>query len=120
MRGVRGRPALRSLFVGQMWRSLSASNVVKRERQTQTVCFEGGRQMREQTEVEVLAEWLIQAERELRRAQKALDEGRRFSNARFASARAEVDLALYATECWLSFDAKRRILPNAQVSCLRS
>lgn len=57
-------------------------------------------------EREQLALWLLEAEVELRHAQRAVEERRPAAKARLATARRELDLASVAAEMMLTFPAK--------------
>ena len=54
-------------------------------------------------ERESVALWLLEAERELRKAQEAVHQGRPHSKARLATARRELELASSAAELLLTF-----------------
>lgn len=58
-------------------------------------------------EREQVARWLLEAEVELRQAQRAVQEHRPCANARLATARRELELASSAAELLLTFPAKR-------------
>ena len=56
-------------------------------------------------ERESVALWLLEAERELRKAQQAVHQGRPHAKARLATARRELELASSAAELLLTFPA---------------
>ncbi len=56
-------------------------------------------------ERESVALWLLEAGRELRKAQRAVHQGRPYANARLATARHELALASTAAELLLTFQA---------------
>jgi len=56
-------------------------------------------------ERESVALWLLEAERELRMAQRAVEQGRPYAKARLATARRELALASSAAELLLTFPA---------------
>lgn len=58
-------------------------------------------------EREQVARWLLEAEVELRNAQRAVAESRPCAKARLATARRELDLATAAAEMVLTFHAMR-------------
>lgn len=63
----------------------------------------GGERVREAGDRELLAQWLLEAELELRAAQSAVDRGRPNARARYATARADLDAAMGAVQRLLAF-----------------
>lgn len=60
------------------------------------------------SERELLAEWLIECEVEIRAAQRAIERKRPHAKARYAHARAEYELASAAVERLLAFEGQFR------------
>lgn len=66
-------------------------------------------------ERELVADWLLEAERELQRAQRSLDQGRPYAKARLATARRELALAQAAAELLLAFPVA--LGPSMRAAC---
>lgn len=60
-------------------------------------------------EREQVARWLLEAEVELRNAQRAVADRRPCAHARLATARSELELASTAAEMMLTFPTKRSL-----------
>lgn len=69
------------------------------------------------SEQELLAEWLLECEAEIRAAQQAVTRRRPHAQARYRSARAEYELASAAVERFLAFQRHSRHLPRAVSAC---